>query len=80
MPDAEASLKPSLSAELHAARIALEAALAEEAEGLRSAFSLAATGAPRAQVQRAMQASDAGRMKKVKVLQQVRLLRAGPPQ
>ncbi|TWO70683.1 hypothetical protein FN976_14095 [Caenimonas sedimenti] len=80
MQHAPEPVKQCLSAELHAARMALEAALAEEAEGLRSAFSLAATGAPKAQVQRAMQASDAGRMKKVKVLQQVRLLRAGPPQ
>ena len=75
---AEPRMKVDLSADLHAARRALEAALVEEAEGLRNAFQLASTGATRAEVQRAMQASDAGRMKKVQVLKQVRLLRAGP--
>ena len=51
--------------------------LAEEADELRQAFFLATVRAPREEVERAMRASDAARMKKVDVLRRVRLISPG---
>ena len=64
--------------EFMAVKSELEAALAEEADELRQAFYLARVRAPRADVDRAMRASDAARMRKVEVLRRVRLITPRP--
>jgi hypothetical protein len=65
---------PDIRDEFMAAKSELEAALAEEADELRQAFYLAKVSAPRAEVEQAMRASDAARMRKVEVLRRVRLI------